>query len=57
MSYDSGDMSPGDNETVITYSYIKKSIQGDALGVLWVNLVFNCIIHLLVCIFGSILNP
>lgn len=57
MSYDSSYKSLGDSETVVLCSHMKQSVQRDVLWFLWVNCIFNCIIHLMACILASILNP
>ena len=52
MSYGRQDMSLGDSETIASYKWCR--------GIYWtylqVNLIFNCISHLVVFILGSILN-
>ena len=47
MTYDGGYMSLGDSETLVLY-IISNNQSRDMMCLLWVNLIFNCIIHLMV---------
>ena len=64
MSYDSSNASIGDIKTIALYnqwdlSYHIVSYNPEKLitTYLWVNLIFNLINHLIVCILASSLNP
>ena len=35
----------------------QSSARRDTLWRLWINLIFNCILHLMICMLGSVLNP
>ena len=57
MYYDSGYASHGVNKAIVSYNHIKQSVQGDVLWQIWIKCIFNCIIYLMVRIFGYILKP
>ena len=52
MSNDSGDISFGKIETIL-YCTISIARCNGTLTYLWVNLIFICIIHLMVCVFDD----
>ena len=56
MSYGSVYTSCGNSVAMVSYNHIKQSFQRDVIWLLWVNLIFNCIILLMVHIFSSILK-
>ena len=56
MLHDSGYTSVGDSETIVSPSYIKQTVQRNVIWLILEKLIFNCIMYLMVCKLGSILN-
>ena len=54
--YDSSDASLAECETIVSYSNIKQSVKSDVLWLLWEELTFNSIFHLMVHLLISMLN-